>query len=45
MTDNSVQENHIIDWEGARAVDRESILQTGQLKEAIQIQKHPSTIN
>ena len=45
ITDHSVQQNHMIDWEGAKAVDRESHLRTRQVKEAIQIRKHPTTMN
>ena len=45
ITDHSVQQNHMIDWEEAKAADRESHLRTRQVKEVIQIRKHPTTMN
>ena len=45
ITDHSVQENHVIDWEGAKAVDRESDTRARQIREAIQIRKSKSTMN
>ena len=45
ITDHLAQENHVIDWEGARIIDRESHRTTRQVKEAIWIRRARNTMN
>ena len=39
ITDHSAKENHVIDWSGAKILDRESYGKTRQLTESICIRK------
>ena len=39
ITDHVAQENHLIDWEGAKIIDRDSNSFTRKVREAIQIRK------
>jgi len=39
------QQDHHIDWEGARVVENESFYWRRQILEAIRINSHPSTMN
>ena len=39
ITDHIAQENHVIDWEGASILDRDSNTMTRRIREAIQIRK------
>ena len=39
LTDHIAQENHIIDWEGAKIIDRDSNTFTRKIREAIHIRK------
>ena len=39
ITDHAVEENHVIDWEKAKVVDREAQQQTRWIKEALWIRK------
>ena len=45
ITDHLAQENHVIDWGGARIIDRESHRTTRQVKEAIWIRRARNTMN
>ncbi len=45
ITDHTTQENHVIDWEGAKVVDRESHKRRRHVKEAIWIRKADDTMN
>ncbi len=45
LTDHTQQENHVIDWQGAKVVDREAHKKRRQVKEAIWIRKTGDTIN
>ena len=45
ITDHMTQQNHIIDWEGAKFVDRESDWRTRGIKEAIWIRKTKDGMN
>ena len=45
ITDHTVQENHVIDWEGTRVVDRESHAMSRRVKEAIWIRREGDTMN
>ena len=40
-----MRQNHVIDWEGAKIVDRESDWKTRGIKEAIWIRKTSNTMN
>jgi len=42
ITDHVAKENHVIDWSGAKILDRESHRRTRQLKESIRIRKEPT---
>ena len=42
LTDHSVKENHLIDWESAKIVDKERENQARGIKEAIYIRKIPN---
>ena len=42
VTDHSVQENHVIDWQQVKIVDREQDRKTRWIKEAIAIRKEGS---
>jgi len=39
ITDHAMEENHVIDWDKAKVVDREAQRQTRWIKEAIWIRK------
>ena len=41
ITDHAVEENHVIDWDKAKVVDREAKRQTRWIKEAFWIRKTP----
>ena len=45
MHKSATQQNHIVDWEGAKFVDRESDWRTRGIKEAIWIRKTKDIIN
>ena len=45
ITDHAVEENHVIDWDKAKVVNREAQRQTRWLKEALWIRKTPSCMN
>ena len=45
ITDHVSQENHIIDWEGVKVMDRESQRSVRRVKEAIQIRRHTNNMN
>jgi len=45
ITDQVVEENHVIDWDKAKVVDRESQRQTRWIKEALWIRKTPTSCN
>ena len=45
ITDNAVEENHVINWDKAIVVDREAQRQTRWIKEALWIRKTPSCMN
>ena len=45
ITDHMTQQNHIVDWEGAKFVDRESDWRTRGIKEAIWIRKTKDSMN
>jgi len=45
ITDHAVEENHVIDWDKAKVVDREAQRQTGWIKEAFRIRKTPMCMN
>ena len=45
ITDHMTQQNHIVDWEGAKFVNRESDWRTSGIKEAIWIRKTKDSIN
>jgi len=45
ITDHAVKENHVIDWDKAKVVDREAQRQTRWIKEALWIRKTPMCIN
>ena len=42
LTDHAVKENHIIDWESAKIVDKEREFRARGIKEAIHIRKVPN---
>ena len=41
ITDHAVEENHVIDWDKAKVVDREAQRQTRWIKEALWFRKTP----
>ena len=45
ITDHANCTNHVIDWEGARALERESDQRSRHIKEAIQIRLQPQVMN
>ena len=45
ITDHAVEENHVIDWDKAKVVDREAQRQTRWIKEALWIGKTPMCMN
>jgi len=45
ITDHAVEENHVIDWDKAKVVDREAQRQTRWIKEALWIRKTPMCMN
>ena len=45
ITDHVCQTNHLIDWDSARMVERESDWTDRGIKEAIVIRKHPQNFN
>jgi len=45
ITDHAVEENHVIDWDKAKVVDREAQRQTLWIKEALWIRKTPMCMN
>jgi len=45
ITDHVAKENHVINWSGAKILDRESHLKTRQLKESICIGEEANCIN
>ena len=45
LTDHATNENHIIDWEGAKILDKEINRRTRQIKEAFSIRKTMKPIN
>ena len=44
-TDHTMEENHVIDWDKAKVVDREAQRQTRWVKEALWIRKTPMCMN
>ena len=45
ITDNVAKQNHVIDWSGAKILDRESHRKTRQLTESICIRKEVNCMN
>ena len=45
ITDHVIQNNHIIDWNGVKVIDREGDTRTRQVKEVIHIKRRSSTMN
>ena len=45
ITDHVAKENHVIDWSGAKILDREGHRRTRQLKESIRIRKEANCMN
>ena len=45
ITDHAVEENHVIDWDKAKVVDREAQRQIRWIKEALWIRKTPMCMN
>ena len=45
ITDHAMKENHVINWDKAKVVDREAQRQTRWIKEALWIRKTPSCMN
>ena len=45
IADHAVEENHVVDWDKAKVVDREAHRQTRWIKEAFWIRKTPSCMN
>ena len=45
IKDHAVEENHVIDWDKGKVVDREAQRQTRRIKEALWIRKTPSCMN
>ena len=44
VTDHSVQENHVIDWDQVKIVDREQDRKTRWIKESIAIRKEGNKV-
>jgi len=45
ITDHAVEENHVINWDKAKVVDREAKGQTTRIREALWIRKTPACVN
>jgi len=45
ITDHAMEENHVIDWDKVKVVDREAQRQTRWIKEAVWIKKTPICMN
>ena len=45
FTDHAVEENHVIDWDKAKIIDREAQRQTRWIKEALWIRKTLKCMN
>ena len=45
MTDHIAKANHVIDWEGAKEVDRKSNQRLRQVKEAVRVSQSPYVMN
>ena len=45
ITDHVVKENHVINWSGAKILEREGHRKTRQVKESIWIRKEPNCMN
>ena len=45
LSDHVIQNNHIIDWDGVKVIDREGDTKTRQVKEALHIKRRSSTMN
>ena len=45
ITDHVAKENHVINWSGAKILQREGHRKTRQVKESIWMQKEPNCIN
>jgi len=45
ITDHVAKENHVIDWSGAKILDREGHRRTRQLKESICVRKEANCMN
>ena len=45
IKDHAVEENHVIDWDEAKVVDREAQRQTRWIKETLWIRKTPTCMN
>ena len=45
ITDHAVEENHVIDWDKTKVVDREAQRQSRCIKEALWITKTPMCMN
>ena len=45
ITDHVAKENHVINWSGAKILEREGHRKTRQFKESIWIRKEPNCMN
>ena len=45
LTEHATTENHIIDWDGTKIIDKEPNRRTRQIKEAIWIRKTKTPMN
>ena len=45
ITDHVAKENHVINWSGAKVLEREGHRKTRQVKESIWIRKEPTCMN
>jgi len=45
ITDHVAKENHVINWSGAKILEREGHRKTRQVKESIWIRKEPKCMN
>jgi len=45
ITDHVAKENHVINWSGAKILEREKHQKTRQVKESIWIRKEPNCMN
>ncbi|XP_060082434.1 uncharacterized protein LOC132561750 [Ylistrum balloti] len=45
ITDHAMQENHVIDWENSKVLERENHLLKRQIKEAIWIRRSGAVLN